>query len=79
MGFGGQQFDIDAIHHGRSDQYTLMHKEKKITLLPLTPNEIVQCDKAITETAKRESENSAPPSHSTAIKLKSHAMLATKI
>jgi hypothetical protein len=32
-----------------------MHKEK-ITLLPLTPNEIVQCDRAIAETTKRESE-----------------------
>jgi hypothetical protein len=72
------EFDTDAIHHGRSNKYTLMHKGKKITLLPLTPNEIVQCDRAIAETAKRESENSAPPSHSTAIKLKSRAMLATK-
>jgi hypothetical protein len=50
------EFDTDAVHHGRSNKYTLMHKGKKITLLPLTPNEIVQCDRAITETAKCESE-----------------------
>ena len=42
------------LHHGRSNKYTLMHKAKKITLLPLTPSEIVQCDKAIAENAKRE-------------------------
>jgi hypothetical protein len=46
------EFDTDAIHHGRSNKYTLMHNGKKITLLPLTPNEIVQCDRAIPETAR---------------------------
>jgi hypothetical protein len=59
-----------------------VHKGEKITLLPLTPNEIVQCDRAIVETAKRESENQldqiAPPLSSNAIKLKSRAMLSTR-
>jgi hypothetical protein len=50
------EFDTDAIHYGRSNKYTLMHNGKKITLLPLTPNEIVQCDRAIAKTARRESE-----------------------
>jgi hypothetical protein len=58
----------------------LCTRERK--LLPLTPNEIVQCDRAIAKTAKCESENqhdqTAPPSSSNAIKLKSHAMLATR-
>jgi hypothetical protein len=82
------EFDIDAIHHGRSNKYTLMHNGKKITLLPLTLNEIVQCDRAIAETARQESEirhaspvkleQRAPSSSSNAIKLKSRAMLATK-
>jgi hypothetical protein len=49
------EFDTDVVHHGRTNKYTLMHKGKKITLLPLTPNEIVQCDRAIAETAKCES------------------------
>jgi hypothetical protein len=31
---------------------TLVHNGKKITLLPLTSNEIVQCDRAIAETAR---------------------------
>jgi hypothetical protein len=66
----------------------LMNNRMKITLLPLTPNEIVQCDRAIAETARRESgiqhaspvkhEQRAPSSSSNVIKLKSHAMLATK-
>jgi hypothetical protein len=76
------EFDTDVIHHGRSNKYTLMHKGKKITLLPLTPNEIVQCDRVIAETAKRESENqhdqTAPHSNFNAIKLKGHAMLPTR-
>jgi hypothetical protein len=50
------EFDTDAIHYGRSNKYTLMHNGKKISLLPLTPNEIMQCDRAIAETARRESE-----------------------
>jgi hypothetical protein len=76
------EFDTDVVHHGRSNKYTLAHKGKKITLLPLTPNEIVQCDKVIAQSTKRESENqhdqTAPPSSSNAIKLKSCAMLATR-
>jgi hypothetical protein len=76
------EFDTDVVHHGRTNRYTLVHKGKKIPLLPLTPNEIVQCDRAIAETAKREYENqldqTAPPSSSNAIKLKGCAMLATR-
>jgi hypothetical protein len=82
------EFDTDAIHHGRSNKYTLKHNRKKITLLPLTSNEIMQCDRATPETARQESEiqhtspvkleQRAPSSSSNAIKLKSRAMLATK-
>jgi hypothetical protein len=60
----------------------LVHKGKKITLLLLTPNEIMQYDRAIAEIAKRESEiqhdQTTPPSSSIAIKFKSPAMLATR-
>jgi hypothetical protein len=59
-----------------------VHNGKKITLLPLTPNEIVQCDRAIAETAKCESkiqhDQTAPPLSSNVIKLKSRAMLVTR-
>jgi hypothetical protein len=60
------EFDTDAVHHGRANKYTLIHKGKKITLLPLMPNEIVQCARAIADTAKHESEiqhhQTTPPS-----------------
>jgi hypothetical protein len=65
-----------------------VHNGKKITLLPLTPNEIVQCDRAIAKIARRESEiqhaslvkheQRASSSSSHAIKLKNRAMFATK-
>jgi hypothetical protein len=68
------KFDTDAIHHGRSNKYTLMHNGKKITL-------VTQCDRVIAETAKREYEikqdQTTPPSTSNATKLKSRDMLAT--
>jgi hypothetical protein len=76
------EFDTNVVHHDRSNNYTLAHNGKKITLLPLMPNEIVQCDREIDETAKRESkiqhEQTTPPLSSNAIKLKSRAMLATR-
>jgi hypothetical protein len=76
------EFDTVVVHHGRTNKYTLVRKGKKITLLPLMLNEIMQCDRAIAETAKRESKNqhdqTAPPSSSNAIKLKSCDMLATR-
>jgi hypothetical protein len=50
------EFDTNVVHHVRSNKYTLIHRGKKITLLPLTPNVSVQCDRAIAKTAKRESE-----------------------
>jgi hypothetical protein len=75
------EFDNDAGLHDRTNKYTLVHRGKKITLLPFTPIKIVQCHRVIAKIAKRESEiqhdQTTPHSSSTAIKLKSHAMLAT--
>jgi hypothetical protein len=74
-------YQCKHVLYGRTNKYTLVHKGKEITLLPLTPNEIVQYDRAIAETDKHESENqhdqTTPPSSFNAIKLKSRAMLAT--
>jgi hypothetical protein len=39
------EYDIDALHHGRSNKYIFMHKGKKITFLPLTAAEIVKSDR----------------------------------
>jgi hypothetical protein len=48
------EFDTDSIHYDRSNKHSFVHN-KKIILLPLPPNEIVQCDRAIAKTARRES------------------------
>ena len=34
------KFDNDVANHGRTNTYTFMHKNKKITLLPLSPADI---------------------------------------
>jgi hypothetical protein len=36
------EFDNDALHHGRTNTYTIIHKDKKITLLPLSPTDIIK-------------------------------------
>jgi hypothetical protein len=46
------EFHTNAIHHGRSNKYTLMHKGKKIVLLPMTPTEIVQFENEKKNNAK---------------------------
>jgi hypothetical protein len=61
------ELDTDAMHYGRSNKYTLVHNRKKINLLPLTPNEIVQCD--CTGSNRRCSEPSSSTSRSPPIDL----------
>ena len=34
----------NSVHHGRNTQYTLVHKDKNITLLPMTPDSILKDD-----------------------------------
>jgi hypothetical protein len=84
------EHDNDALDHGRSNKYTFMHKEMKITLLPLTPAEIVEADRERIVSAKSESQQIAnsvsppkkdkptPSSKAEGIKLKGDVMLATK-
>ena len=66
----------NTCHHGRSNKYTLMHKGKKNTLLPLTRAEIVQAEKDRAESAKNEP--TVKPENQQAVKLKALVMLATK-
>jgi hypothetical protein len=35
------QFDTDCVHHGRSNQFSLLHHDKKIVLLPISPEAIL--------------------------------------
>ena len=87
------EHDKDATHHGRSNRYTFMHKGKKITLAPLTPDEIVQADReraanlkdvhsenqqVIKSVSPPKKDKSTPVSKAEGIKLKGGVMLATK-
>jgi hypothetical protein len=75
------EFDTYAIYYGRSNKYTLVHNKKKIILLPLTLNEIVQCDRRESEiqhASPVKLEQRAPSLSSNAIKLKSRATLTIK-
>ncbi len=40
------QFDVDSMHFGRSNKYTLVHKDKKVVLVPLSPEDIHASDVA---------------------------------
>jgi hypothetical protein len=40
------QFDVDSIHFGWSNKYSFIHKEKKVVLVPLTPEDIHASDVA---------------------------------
>jgi hypothetical protein len=43
------------VHHGRSNQFSLLHHDKKIVLLPTSPEPIVLDD--VARAAKAKSEN----------------------
>jgi uncharacterized membrane protein YgaE (UPF0421/DUF939 family) len=69
------EYDTDALHHGRTNTYTLMHKAKKIILLPLTPAEIVKYNKELAEISKNDHALDPPVATSQEIKLKGGALL----
>jgi len=87
------QHDRDTLHHGRTNQYTLMFKGKKITLLPMSPeailkDEIERANRENKETSKNENQVLAkelasnnkkePNAKKDGIMLKSPVLLATK-
>src|SRR5207247_8216387 len=65
-----------AIHHGRSNKYTLMHKGKKIVLLSMTPAKIVQFEHEKKTNANQKGVFDSEKQQ--AIKLKPPVLLATK-
>jgi hypothetical protein len=69
------QYDTDALHHGRTNTYTLMHKGKKFFLLPLMPTEIVKYNKELGEISKNDHALDPPVAASQEIKLKGGALL----
>jgi len=48
------QFDVDSMHFGRSNKYIFIHKEKKVVLVPLSPEDIHSSD--VTHKKREESE-----------------------
>jgi hypothetical protein len=63
-------------HYGRSNKYTLLHKGKKIVLLPMTPTEIVQFENEKKNNAKQKGVFNSK--HQQPIKLNNHVLFATK-
>ena len=48
----------NSVHHGRNNQYILVHKDKNITLLPMTPDSILKDDINRSNKAKQETNKS---------------------
>jgi hypothetical protein len=75
------QFDTDCVHHGKSNQFSLLHHDKKIVSLPMSPEAIV-CDD-IARAAKSKSENNkivkSAANKQDEIRLKGTCLLATDI
>ena len=51
------QYDRESVHHGRTNQYSLMHDGKKIGLKPMTPEQILKDDLARASRAKIQEKN----------------------
>ena len=70
------EYDTDALLHGRTNTYSLLHKGKKIVLLPLTPAEIVKHDKELAEISKNDNVLDSSAAKNKEIKLKGGAFIA---
>jgi len=65
------KFDNDAVHHGRTNTYTFVHKDKNITLLPLSPADIRKHFKQFAENVKNTpTSNESSDAKTNGIKLK---------
>ena len=71
-------YDTDALLHGRTNTYSLLHKGKKIVLLPLTPTEIVKHDKELAEISKNDNALDSSAATTKEIKLKGGALKLLK-
>ncbi|XP_066385049.1 uncharacterized protein [Miscanthus floridulus] len=70
------QYDIDCLHHGRTNHYSLLFKGKKIILHPMTPEQIVKDDIARATKALKQCQQQ--PATSKEIKLHAPVLLATR-
>jgi len=72
------QFDKECIHDGRSNQYSFMHHDKKIVLLPMSPDAIVRDEVAKITKPKIKNNADTNGNNKDEIRLNGHCMLATK-
>jgi hypothetical protein len=74
------QFDTDCVHHGRSNQFSLLHHDKKIMLLPMSAEVIVHDDIARAAKAKSKNNNiiKSVANKKDGIRLKGTCLHATK-
>jgi hypothetical protein len=72
------QYDIDSLHHGRSNHYSLMFKGQKIIIHPMTPEQIVKDDLARAVKTGKEQEPLPSTSDKSEIKLNAPALLDTR-
>jgi hypothetical protein len=74
------QFDTDCVRHGRSNHFSLLHHDKKIVLLPMSPEAIVRDDIARADKAKSENNKIVKlvANKQDEIRLKGTCLLATK-
>ena len=72
------EYDRDAAHHGRTNTYTFMHKDKNITLLPVSPTDVRKHfrDLAANDKTKAAPSKSSDVKHD-AIKLKGGTFIVT--
>ena len=47
------QYDRESVHHGRTNQYSLVHNGKKIGLKAMTPEQIIKDDLTKASRAKK--------------------------
>jgi hypothetical protein len=69
------KFDRNYVHHGATNQYTFVHNDKPIVLLPMSPESILKDDLA---RASRTHTTKPGPQHAHEIRLKSTHLLASK-
>ena len=69
------EYDTVALHHARTNTYALLHKGKKIILLPLTSAEIVKHDKKFAEIFKNDNALDSSAATTKEIKLKGGALI----
>ena len=71
------QFDIDSLHHGKTNQYSFMHNNKKLVLHPMSPEAILK-DELARATKVKNQEHAKSENQIVANELEKHKKKNTK-